>query len=227
MSKSKPKKAIKKSTIKPVKKPAPIAAKPPNTKNGAATAQAKPAATLPLTKVQQPDADALKKLAPHLAKVRAHVRESFGKIVMAMMALPRYRSQTVADLQFILLEPLTRDRVAMAYPSNGEHNNLSDLMGVAIWAAVSEEADARIRAQIKAGKFPVRLKTEDWNSGKIIWLLDVIAGDPKSTSLVISNFGKVVKGGSLRMHPLIAKMVDAEMLKKLGAKFSSSTKPQA
>ena len=86
---------------------------------------------------------------------------------------------------------------------------------------------SRIRAQIKAGKFPVRLKTEDWNSGKIIWLLDVIAGDPKSTSLVISNFGKVVKGGSLRMHPLIAKMVDAEMLKKLGAKFSSSTKPQA
>jgi cytolysin-activating lysine-acyltransferase len=217
MAKSIPKKSLKKPTRKPAKKSAPPAAK-----NGASHAQSKAAAPLPLTKVQQPDADALKKLAPHLAKVRAHVRESFGKIVMAMMLLPRYRSQTVADLQFLVLEPLTRDRIALAYPGKGENNDLSDLMGVAIWASVSEEADARIRAQIKANTFPVRLKPEDWNSGKIIWLLDVIAGNPKTASLVISNFGKVVKGGTLRLHPLISKMVDAELLKKLGAKMSSS-----
>ena len=51
-----------------------------------------------------------------VAAVRAHVRENFGKIAMGMMALPRYRHQTIADLQHIVLEPLIRDRVAIAYP---------------------------------------------------------------------------------------------------------------
>ena len=41
------------------------------------------------------DPEVLKKIDA----VRAQVRESFGKIAMAMMALPRYRHQTIADLQ--------------------------------------------------------------------------------------------------------------------------------
>ena len=149
--------------------------------------------------------------------MRAHVRESFGKIAMAMMLLPRYRNQTLADLQHIVLDPLIRDRVAMAYPGNQDDNSLADVAGMAIWASVSEEADARIRDQIRAGSFPVRLKPEDWNSGDINWLLDVIAPDAKTTMAVLSNFGKVIKSGNLRLHPLIGKLVDEETLKKLGA----------
>ncbi len=34
---------------------------------------------------------------------------------------------------------------------------------------------------------------------------------------VIGNFKQVVKTGDLRIHPLVAKLVDAEMLQKLGA----------
>ena len=175
------------------------------------------------SEAQMPDAETLKKLAPHIAKVRAHVRESFGKIAMAMMLLPRYRNQTLADLQHLVLDPLIRDRVAMAYPGHQDDNGLADVAGMAIWASVSEEVDARIRDQIRAGTFPVRLKSEDWNSGEINWLLDVIAPDAKTTTAVLSNFGKVVKGGNLRLHPLIGKLVDEETLKKLGAEKMAST----
>ena len=49
-----------------------------------------------------------------IASLRSHVRESFGKVVMAMMMLPRYRQQTLADLQHLVLEPLIRDRIAIA-----------------------------------------------------------------------------------------------------------------
>jgi cytolysin-activating lysine-acyltransferase len=167
--------------------------------------------------VQMPDSETLKKLAPHIAKVRSHVRESFGSIVMSMMLLPRYRNQTLGDLQHLVLEPLIRDRVALAYPGDKDQNELADLAGMAIWASVSEEVDQRIREQIKVGSFPLRLKPEDWNSGDINWLLDVIAPNTKATTAVIANFGKVVKGGNLRLHPLIAKLVDAETLQKLGA----------
>jgi cytolysin-activating lysine-acyltransferase len=153
-----------------------------------------------------------------------------GKTVMAMMMLPRYRNQTVADLQHLVLEPMIRDRIAMAYPG-GEGENAApkaeasaNVAGFAIWASVSEEVDKRIREQIKTGTFPLRLKPEDWTSGDINWLLDVIAPSAKLTSSVLANFGKVVKGGNLRLHPLIARLVDEDTLKKLGAEKMGAEK---
>ena len=64
--------------------------------------------------------------------------------------------------------------------------------------------------------FPIRLKAEDWNSGQINWLLDVVAADKATTARVIANFRQVVKEGGLRLHPLIARLVDEETLKKMG-----------
>lgn len=177
--------------------------------NGHDKASANPAAEPP----SGPDPEVLKKVA----SLRSHVRESFGQIAMAMMMLPRYRHQTLSDLQHLILEPLIRDRIAIAYPGNRDEDPLADSLGVAIWASVSEEADVRIRDQIKAGTFPIRLKAEDWNAGDIHWLLDVIAPDTKTTANVIANFRQVVKDGSLRLHPIITRLVDAETLKKMGA----------
>lgn len=162
---------------------------------------------------QSPDPEVMKKVAT----VRAQVRESFGKIAMAMMMLPRYRHQMIGDLQHLLLEPLIRDRIAIAYPGNQDKNPLADVVGIAIWASVSDEVDAAIRQQIKAGTFPIRLKSQDWISGNNNWLLDVIAPDQKTTARVIANFTQVVKGGNLKLHPIVTKLVDEETLKKMGA----------
>jgi len=151
-----------------------------------------------------------------LTQLRAQVRESFGKVVMSLMALPRYRHQTIGDLQHLVLEPLIRDRVAMAYPSESE-GLAQDISGLAIWASVSEEVDAKIREQIRAGVFPVRLKADEWASGEINWLMDVSAPDQPTTVRVITNFKQVIKGGDLRLHPLITRLVDRETLEKMGA----------
>ena len=56
-----------------------------------------------------------------------------------MMAMPRYRAQSIGDLQHLLLEPLIRDRVAIAYPPDKDNGPLADLAWVAIWASVSDE----------------------------------------------------------------------------------------
>jgi cobalamin biosynthesis protein CbiD len=45
------------------------------------------------------------------------------------------------------------DRIALAYPGNKGGQDFDDISGVAIWASVSEEVDARIRDQIRAGTF--------------------------------------------------------------------------
>ena len=166
-------------------------------------------------------------IAEKIAGLRSHVRESFGKVVMSMMMLPRYRHQTLMDLQHLVLEPLMRDRVAIAQRA-GDDVASHDIAGVAIWASLSDEAEARLRDQIKGGAWPIRLKAEDWNSGQNNWLLDVIAVDQKATASVIANFRQVIKEGNLKLHPLIARLVDAETLEKMGAsKLGAASEPVA
>lgn len=148
-----------------------------------------------------------------VGKLRSHLRETFGQVVMAMMGLPRYRHQTVMDLGHIVLDPLIRDRIAVAHSKN--ESTANDVAGIALWASVSEEVDAHIVEQIKAGVFPVRLKAEDWNSGDINWLLDVLATDRETTGLVLANFKQVVKEGELKVHPIISRLVDKSMLDKM------------
>ena len=171
----------------------------------------------PVADAGRPDTAIDPDIAAKITAVRTHIRESFGKVVMAMMMLPRYRNQTLADLQHLVLEPLMRDRVAIAYPGGEKAGPLADMAGFALWASVSEEVDARIREQIQAGTFPIRLKAEDWNSGSINWLLDVVAPDQQTTTRVIGSFKQVVKEGSLRLHPVVTRLVDAETLRKMGA----------
>ena len=185
--------------------------------NGSAKSNGEQAAPAAAVTDIAPPTEINPELAAKIAAVRTHIRESFGKVVMAMMMLPRYRSQTLADLQHLVLEPLMRDRVAIAYPGGDKAGPLADVAGLAIWASVSEEIDTKIREQVQAGTFPIRLKAEDWNSGDINWLLDVIAPDQRTTANVIANFKQVVKEGSLRLHPIVTRLVDAETLQKMGA----------
>lgn len=153
-----------------------------------------------------------------IAAIRTKVHETFGKVSLAMMALPRYRHQSVGDLNHILLEPLIRDRVAVASPKPEEgKENIETLAGIAIWASVSQEVDSKIREQIKAGIFPVRLKADDWVSGDINWLLDVIAPTQRLATSVIANFKQIVKEGDMRIHPIVARLVEPDALKKMGA----------
>ncbi|PID37040.1 MAG: toxin-activating lysine-acyltransferase RzcC [Rhodobacterales bacterium] len=175
-----------------------------------------------------PSTETASELDPEIVKkiatLRAQVRESFGKVVMAMMALPRYRHQNLADLQHLVLDPLIRDRLAIAYPADKERGDLVDITGLAIWASVSDEVDAKIREQIRNGVWPLRLKSEDWTSGEINWLIDVIAPDRKTTASVLGNFKQVVKTGDLRLHPIIGRLVDQEMLAKMGASQTPTKK---
>lgn len=162
-----------------------------------------------------------------IAAVRSHVRESFGNVVMTMMLLPRYRHQSLGDLQHLVLEPLIRDRIAIAYPRDTQDNKLADMAGLAIWASVSDTVDAKIREQINAGVFPIRLQSEDWTSGDNNWLLDVIAPDAKTTAAVIANFRQLVKEGGLKLHPLVTRLVDPETLKRMGATRAGAAEPAA
>jgi hemolysin-activating ACP:hemolysin acyltransferase len=162
---------------------------------------------------QQLDPEMLEKIAA----LRTHVHESFGKIALAMVALPRYRHLAIGDLAHLVMEPLIRDRIAIASSAKTDDNLENALAGIAIWASVTEEVDVKIREQIKAGAFPVRLRADEWTGGSINWLLDVIAPNERMATAVIANFKQVIKEGDLRVHPIVGKIVGKETLEKLGA----------
>ncbi|MFK0205608.1 toxin-activating lysine-acyltransferase [Agrobacterium sp. NPDC090283] len=156
-----------------------------------------------------------------VSEFRTRIQASFGEVVLAMLNLPRYRHQSLADLTHLVVEPLTRDRIAIA--RSGGEGKIEETAGIAIWASVSDEVDAKIREQIQARLFPVRLKGEDWNSGDIHWLLDVIAPSQKVATAVLANFKQVVKDRPVRIHPIVAQLVDPEVLDRMRVSTQQET----
>ena len=159
--------------------------------------------------------DALSRL--RLARTMLHA--TVGQVVLAMSAVPRYRHQTLTDLSHLVIDPLVRDRVAIANAGqDGDPKTALAPAAVAIWATVSPEVEEKIKEQIKAKVFPVRMKPDDWNSGSIVWLIDVIAPSRELATAVLVNFQQVAKADSIKIHPFIRDLVDPEVLNKLSSK---------
>ena len=157
-------------------------------KRGAAGAAANrqagtaPAALAPDKPAEPANGTAPPPLSPEMiARVdalRANIQLSVGQIVLAVINLARYRHQTIADLSHLLIEPLLRDRVAIAHrqvkgADGAVKVDEASVAGIAIWATVSDAVDAGIAEQVKAGVFPVRLGAGDWLGGDNVWLLDL------------------------------------------------------
>jgi hemolysin-activating ACP:hemolysin acyltransferase len=158
-----------------------------------------------------------------LEKFRQAVQLSVGQIVLATMNLPRYRNQTLADLEHLFVTPLMRDRVAIARRAPQAPDGEEAVVGIALWATVSDAVDARITEQIKAGVFPVRLGADDWNSGETVWLLDVVAADRQQATSVLANFRKLAGGRAVKIAPLVARLIDPAVAAKLrGAKDATA-----
>jgi len=152
-----------------------------------------------------------------MAAFRAKLQASMGEVVLAMAGQPLYRNQTLADVLHLVIAPMLSNRVAIA-KSAAHEGKPEETAGITIWASVSNEADARIREQIKARVFPIRLKAEDWNSGEHHWLLDVIAPSQKMATAVLANFKQVAEDKLVHVHPIASQLVDPALLEEMRAR---------
>lgn len=164
----------------------------------------------------------LSKLSPEavamIEGVKAQVHSSIGQVVLAMSSVPRYRNHSLADLAHLVIDPLVRDCISIASPKPAEGADPEMALApaaIAIWASVSDEVDKKIKEQIKAGAFPVRLKVMDWKSGDKIWLLDIIAPTRDLATAMLASFSQVTNTQSLNIHPIVAGLVDPDILKML------------
>lgn len=178
------------------------------------------------TNAAAPQSDQASAVSPELlakiGELRSKIQISVGQIVLTIMNLPRYRHQTLADLNHLLINPLLRDRLAIAHRSvTGDDGSTKvdeeNVAGIAIWASVSEQVDAKITEQVKAGVFPVRLGADDWASGEQVWLLDVIAADRQAATAVLTNFRQVAGEKQIKIHPIVGRLIDPKVLERLRA----------
>lgn len=159
-------------------------------------------------------------VAAKITELRNKIQLSVGQIVLSIMNLPRYKTQSLGDLSHLVIEPLLRDRVAIAHKqvksADGKAKpDEETIAGIAIWATVSDAVDAKITEQVRAGVFPVRMAIDDWTSGDNVWLLDVVAGDRKQATAVLANFRQVAGEKPIKIHPVVARLIDPAVLEKL------------
>jgi cytolysin-activating lysine-acyltransferase len=171
-------------------------------------------------------------LMAQIGEMRSKIQVSIGQVLLAMMDLPRYRHISLADFSHLVVNPLLRNRVAIAHKSVTENGQTKvdeeSIAGIAIWASVSPAVDAKIAEQTKAGVFPLRLAPEDWTSGDLPWLLDVIAADRQQATSVLANFRQLVGDKPIKIHPMVARLIDPAVLEKLkGAMAEPSNAPAA
>ena len=151
---------------------------------------------------------------PTEAAVRESVLTRFSQVVLSLINVPRYAHLPISDLQKLVVDPLVRNRIALAN-SNTKDSEARPLVGIAIWASVSDTVDQKIREQIASGLFPIRLEAEDWASGERIWLLDLVASSKPLATNVMTNFSRAVNNKPVSLHPMVSSMVDGEVLEKM------------
>ncbi|MDX2263430.1 MAG: toxin-activating lysine-acyltransferase [Hyphomicrobiales bacterium] len=93
---------------------------------------------------------------------------TFARLVSVLMRSPHYKHYTLADLEWLVAPPaLLGQCVIMDANANGR----STPVAAAFWALVSEDVDKKIR---ESTTVPIKLRPDEWRSGDIIWLVDVI-----------------------------------------------------
>jgi len=82
-------------------------------------------------KPSQSDAIEAKK---KLEDIRTSFLVKFGQVTLSLMGVPRYGHQSISDIQKLALEPLIRDRIAVATAKESEDKTAQNgaIAGIAI-----------------------------------------------------------------------------------------------
>lgn len=150
----------------PVAAPSPAAAPEPD--DVAAHAPASPAG----------DAAEAPPLPPEVLKNAAAASKAmmaaFGQVVTILLRTQDHRGKPLADLEWLAMPAVSTGQFALA-EAQSKTNGMIAPVGLLMWASVSPEVDARLRADISHG---VRLQPSEWRSGEILWVVEAV-GDPK------------------------------------------------
>lgn len=120
---------------------------------------------------------------------------AFGEIISLFMQSPRHSQVTLAALAKQMLPAFLTGQFVLARAQQKDQNAPAAPVGAAFWASVSEEVDQRICADVAK---PIELAPDEWQSGNIVWLLDLVAPPKIAGSLTKSVREKVGKDTQIK-----------------------------
>jgi cytolysin-activating lysine-acyltransferase len=102
------------------------------------------------------------------AIARPTVSHILGEICWLMSQSAYHRHFSIADLEWMVMPAILAEQFRVFRAEQGPP------LGVALWAFLSEEVEARFRAQVDSGA-GARLKPDEWNCGDRLWIVEIIA----------------------------------------------------
>jgi hemolysin-activating ACP:hemolysin acyltransferase len=123
-------------------------------------------------------------------RVASAIRQSlaFAQIVPVLMRSPHYRHYSLGDLEWLVIPPLLAGQYRLA---EAKQNGVSVPAAVALWARVSAEVDKKLSENLHV---PIRLRPDEWQSGDILWLIDVV-GDQRVVPQLLKQLGETAFKG--------------------------------
>jgi hemolysin-activating ACP:hemolysin acyltransferase len=114
---------------------------------------------------------------------------AFGDIVSVLMRAPKYRTMSLEALRTAIMPALMHNQylVARVRQKGGAGSYPG---GLAVWASVSDEVDARLRSAVDQ---PLKLSQQEWKSGPHLWLIDFVAPGAIASSMLSDLVEKVAK----------------------------------
>jgi hemolysin-activating ACP:hemolysin acyltransferase len=128
------------------------------------------------------------------------IRQSlaFTQIVTVLMRSPRYRHYSLGDLEWLVIPPLATGQYSVA-EVKPKHDRVQVPVGVALWASVSAEVDKKLSENLQTA---IRLRPDEWKSGDILWLIDVV-GDSRAVPQLLKQLVETsFKGRAAKMRTL-------------------------
>lgn len=169
-------------------------------------------------------------LAPAQGAAQHTVSHMLGEVTWLLTQIPTHKHVRLADMEWMILPALMLEqyRVFRASPSdlaggqgasgaaqvqgsNGARGGAgasqkkqSQPIGYAVWALLSEEAEAKLLAGAETGTGG-RLRPDEWKSGDRLWLVDMVvpkdnkAGDIMKACMT-ELFTTALKGKAVKFH---------------------------
>lgn len=107
------------------------------------------------------------------------VSHIFGEMVWLMSQSPTHKHFAVADLEWMIMPPILLEQFRIF---RGPDRPL----GFALWAFLSEEAEARFDQAAREGRGG-RLRPDDWRSGDRPWLVELVAPGASSENGMVGT----------------------------------------
>jgi hemolysin-activating ACP:hemolysin acyltransferase len=158
----------------------------------AATSDAKPRPSLANEEEKVAISSDVPRVSPATSTVR-QVDVTLGQIVTILMRSPQHRERPLADLEWLVLPAILSGQFRVA---QAQQSGTAVPVGVALWASVSTPVDQRLSDL----SVPWRLQPDEWRSGDIPWLVELVA-DPVTQQALLKHLGETVfKGRGIKMR---------------------------